>query len=132
MVVWFTRVILVAQNILNVSTVLTMWGQMASQAIQALYSLPYILQCLMMRRPMLRMSTLFIQRPALLAYAAPVKRRRMRVSNQLAGCGGHALPVCLAILGRCLTVLVDKPEEEVDKDNIGLTEALLLGGSVHL
>ncbi len=24
--------------------------------------------------------------------------------------GGHALPVCLAILGHCLIVLVDKPE----------------------
>ncbi len=45
---------------------------------------------------------------------------------------GHALPVCLAILGHRLTVLVDKPEEEVNKDNIGLTEAPLLGESTHL
>ncbi len=46
--------------------------------------------------------------------------------------GSHALPVCLAILGCRLTILVDKPEEEVNKDNIGLPEAPLLGGSVHL
>jgi hypothetical protein len=46
--------------------------------------------------------------------------------------GVHALPVCLVILGRCLTALVDKLEEEVNKDNIGLVEAPLLGGSAHL
>ncbi len=46
--------------------------------------------------------------------------------------GGHALPVCLAILGRHLTILVDEPEEEVDEDDIGLVEAPLLGGSMHL
>ena len=40
--------------------------------------------------------------------------------------GGHALPVCLAILGRRLTVLVDEPEEEVNEDNIRLAEAPLL------
>ncbi len=34
---------------------------------------------------------------------------------------GHALPVGLAILGQCLTILVDKPEEEVGKDNIALS-----------
>jgi hypothetical protein len=34
--------------------------------------------------------------------------------------GGHALPVRLVILGRCLTVLVDKPEEEVNEDKLGL------------
>jgi hypothetical protein len=45
---------------------------------------------------------------------------------------GHALPVCLAILGHCLTILVDKPEEEVDKDNIRLAKAPLLEGSMHL
>jgi hypothetical protein len=45
---------------------------------------------------------------------------------------GHALPVCLAILGCCLTVLVDEPEEEVGKDNIRLAEAPLLEGSAHL
>ncbi len=45
---------------------------------------------------------------------------------------GQALPFCLGILGRRLTVLVDEPEEEVDKDNIGLAEVPLLGGSVHL
>jgi hypothetical protein len=45
---------------------------------------------------------------------------------------GHALPVRLTILGHHLTVLIDKPEEEVDKDNIGLAEAPLLGGSTHL
>jgi hypothetical protein len=46
--------------------------------------------------------------------------------------GSHALPVRLAILGRHLTVLVDKPEEEVDKDDIGLAEVPLLGGGMHL
>ncbi len=46
--------------------------------------------------------------------------------------GGHALPVGLAILGRHLTVLVDKPGEEVDKDNIRLSKAPLLEGSAHL
>ncbi len=46
--------------------------------------------------------------------------------------GGHALLVCLAILGCRLTVLVDKPEEEVDKDNDRLAEAPLLEGSAHL
>jgi hypothetical protein len=46
--------------------------------------------------------------------------------------GGHAQPVCLSILGRCLTVLVGEPEEEVDKDNIRLVEAPLLEGSAHL
>ncbi len=40
--------------------------------------------------------------------------------------GGHALLVCLAIFGRCFTVLVDKPEEEVNEDNIRLAEAPLL------
>jgi hypothetical protein len=46
--------------------------------------------------------------------------------------GGHVLPVCLTILGHSLTVLVDKPEEEVDKDNIRLVEVPLLEGSAHL
>jgi hypothetical protein len=46
--------------------------------------------------------------------------------------GGRVLPVCLAILGCCLTVLVDEPEEEVDEDDIRLAEALLLEGSAHL
>jgi hypothetical protein len=46
--------------------------------------------------------------------------------------GGHALPVCLAILGHCLTILVDKPEEEVNKDNIKLAEVPLLEGSAQL
>ncbi len=46
--------------------------------------------------------------------------------------GGHALPVRLAILGRRLTVLVDKPEEEVDEDDIGLAEVPLLGKVAHL
>jgi hypothetical protein len=46
--------------------------------------------------------------------------------------GGHALPVCLAVLGCCLTVLVDKPEEEVDKDDVRLAEAPLLEVSTHL
>ncbi len=45
MVVWFTRVILAAQNILNMLTILSMRGRMASQAIQALYSSPYIPHC---------------------------------------------------------------------------------------
>ncbi len=45
---------------------------------------------------------------------------------------GHVLPVCLAILGRGLTVLVDGPEEKVDKDDIRLMEALLSEGSMHL
>jgi hypothetical protein len=45
---------------------------------------------------------------------------------------GHALPVCLVIIGRRLTILVDKLEEEVDKDNIRLAEVPLLEGSVHL
>jgi hypothetical protein len=46
--------------------------------------------------------------------------------------GSNVLPVCLVILGRCLTRLVDKPEEEVNKDNIGFAEAPLLEGSTHL
>ena len=46
--------------------------------------------------------------------------------------GGHALPVCLAILGRCLIVLVDKLEEEVKEDDIGLVEAPLSEGGTHL
>ncbi len=46
--------------------------------------------------------------------------------------GGHALPVCLAILSCCFTVLVDKPEEEVGKDNVRLVEVPLLDGSAHL
>jgi hypothetical protein len=46
--------------------------------------------------------------------------------------GSHALLVCLAILSHCLTVLVDKPEEEVDKDNIRLLKVPLLEGSAHL
>jgi hypothetical protein len=40
--------------------------------------------------------------------------------------GSHALPVRLTILGRRLTILVDKPEEEVNKDNIRLTQVPLL------
>ncbi len=31
----------------------------------------------------------------------------------------HALPVCLAILGRCLTILVDESEKGVDEDDLG-------------
>jgi hypothetical protein len=46
--------------------------------------------------------------------------------------GGHALPVHLAILCRCLTVLVDKLEEEVDEDNVRLTKVPLLEESAHL
>jgi hypothetical protein len=45
---------------------------------------------------------------------------------------GHALPVCLTILGHCLTILVDESEKGEDKDDIRLTEAPLLEGSVHL
>ncbi len=46
--------------------------------------------------------------------------------------GSHVLPVCLAILSCCLTILVDKPEEEVDKEDIRLAEAPPLEGSTHL
>jgi hypothetical protein len=46
--------------------------------------------------------------------------------------GSHALPVCLAILGCHLTILVDEPEEEVDKDDIRLAKAPLLEGNAHL
>jgi hypothetical protein len=46
-------------------------------------------------------------------------------SNPLAGCQ-------LAILGRRFTILVDKPEKEINKDNIRLAEAPLLEGSMHL
>ncbi len=47
--------------------------------------------------------------------------------------GGHALPVHLAIVGCCLTILVDEPEEEVKKKgDIRLAEAPLLEGSFHL
>ncbi len=46
--------------------------------------------------------------------------------------GSHALPVHLAISGRCLTILVDDPEEEVNKDDINLAEVPLLEGSMHL
>ncbi len=45
--------------------------------------------------------------------------------------GGHALLVCLAILGHRLTVLVDEPEEEVDKDDIRFAKVPLLEGSMH-
>ncbi len=44
----------------------------------------------------------------------------------------HALLVCITILGHCLTVLVDKPEEEVDNDDIRLAKAPLLEGSTPL
>ncbi len=40
--------------------------------------------------------------------------------------GGHTLSVCFAILGRRRTVLFYKPEEKVDKNNVGLTEGALL------
>jgi hypothetical protein len=46
--------------------------------------------------------------------------------------GSHELPVCLAILSHCLTVLVDKSEEEFDKNNIKLAKAPLFEGSAHL
>ncbi len=46
--------------------------------------------------------------------------------------GGHALPICLAILGCRLTVLVDEPEEEVNKYDIRLAKVPLLEGSAHL
>ncbi len=46
--------------------------------------------------------------------------------------GGHALRVCLVILGRCLAILVDEPEEEVNKDNIRLAKVQLLEGIAHL
>jgi hypothetical protein len=42
---------------------------------------------------------------------------------------GHALPVCFAILGCHFTVVVNKPREHIDKDNIRLAEAPLLEGS---
>ncbi len=40
--------------------------------------------------------------------------------------GGHMLSICFAILGRRCTVLFDKPEEKVDKNDVGLAEAALL------
>jgi hypothetical protein len=46
--------------------------------------------------------------------------------------GSHALPVCLAILGRRLTILIDKPEEEVNKNDIRLAKVPLLKESAHL
>ncbi len=46
--------------------------------------------------------------------------------------GSHALLIRLQILGCRLTVLVDKPEEEVNKDNIKLAKVPLLKGSMHL
>ena len=40
--------------------------------------------------------------------------------------------VGLAIFGHCFAILVDEPEEEVDKYYVGFMEALLLEGRVHL
>ncbi len=46
--------------------------------------------------------------------------------------GSHLLPVCFAILGHCFAVVVDKPQEHIDKDDIWLAEAPLLEGGAHL
>ncbi len=46
--------------------------------------------------------------------------------------GSHALPVCIAVLGRCLAIMSDKPLKHVDKDNVWLAETMLLEGGVYL
>ncbi len=46
--------------------------------------------------------------------------------------GSHALPVCLTILGGCLAILFDEPEEKVDKYDVWFAEAALLEGGMHL
>ncbi len=46
--------------------------------------------------------------------------------------GGHVEPVCVAVLGRCLAVISDKSLKHVDKDNVQLTETMLLEGGVYL
>ncbi len=46
--------------------------------------------------------------------------------------GGHLLPVCFAILSCHFAVVVNKPQENIGKDNIWLAEVPLLEGNVHL
>ncbi len=46
--------------------------------------------------------------------------------------GSHLLLVGLAILGSRLAVLVDKPEEEIDKNDVRFAEATLLEGRANL
>jgi hypothetical protein len=46
--------------------------------------------------------------------------------------GGHLLPILFAILGLCFAVVVNKPREHIDKENILLVEAPLLEGRAHL
>ncbi len=38
----------------------------------------------------------------------------------------HALVICFAVLRCCLSVMVDKPQEHVNEDEVGLVEVLLL------
>ncbi len=38
----------------------------------------------------------------------------------------HALAICLAVFGDCLAIMVEKPCENLDKDDVGLAEAPLL------
>jgi hypothetical protein len=46
--------------------------------------------------------------------------------------GGHALVVCLTVLGCRFAILFHKPEEEVHKKNVRLVEAALLERGAHL
>jgi hypothetical protein len=46
--------------------------------------------------------------------------------------GGHALAVCLAVLGCCFAILFHESEEEVHKNNVWLAEAALLEEGAHL
>jgi hypothetical protein len=46
--------------------------------------------------------------------------------------GGHALPVCFAVLGHCLAVMSNELLTHVDKDNVWLMEMTLLEGGAYL
>jgi hypothetical protein len=41
--------------------------------------------------------------------------------------GSHSLSVGLAILGSCLAVLVDEPEEEIDKNDVRFAKGVAVG-----
>ncbi len=106
---------------------------MALQAIQALYSLPYTPQ---LDDAEANVNNVNVIHPE--ARAAGIRSSGEEAEDEgiepVGGVpiSGHALPVCLAILGHHLTVLVDEPEEEVNKDNIRFAKTLLLEGSAHL
>jgi hypothetical protein len=124
MAVWLTSAILFAQKVSKLAKVLTILGQIASCVIHALYSLKYMPQlCLMRLRPILNH---YVAHTTIVGGASEKAKDEDIKSIGRMTVGGHPLTICFAIIGRHLTILVDKPEEVIDVDVVGFTEALQL------